>query len=94
MYSYLLRNRNLIGVSQRYVSSNFIRPHPRPYRRRLFEQTLAPILPKEMEKEWKELNDPFNIHATTPEVSYEEVCISYIKFKIQQVKYKYLVFSL
>ncbi|MFH4978166.1 hypothetical protein AB6A40_004875 [Gnathostoma spinigerum] len=38
--------RNFIYRSIRHVSSKYPRPHPRPYRRRLFEAALAPILPE------------------------------------------------
>ncbi|KAI6172058.1 hypothetical protein M3Y98_00931300 [Aphelenchoides besseyi] len=29
----------------RYVSSKYIKPHPRSYKRRLFEAAVAPVLP-------------------------------------------------
>jgi len=48
-----------LRVSTRLVSSKYLRPHPRPYRRRLFEAAVKPVLPEEMPacrsmKEWRE----------------------------------------
>jgi hypothetical protein len=53
-------------VGRRYVSQLFVRPRPRPYKKRLFDAALDPILPKNVEKEWQKLNDPYNIHAVSP----------------------------
>ncbi|CAI4224147.1 unnamed protein product [Auanema sp. JU1783] len=36
---------NVIQFSARFVSSKYPRPFPRPYKRRLFEESLKPILP-------------------------------------------------
>ena len=49
----------------RHVSTQFVRPRPRPYKRRLYEAALAPVLPRRLEKEWKSLNDPLNIYASS-----------------------------
>lgn len=37
-------------VMRRNVSTKYLRPHPRPYRRRLYEKALEPILPSELER--------------------------------------------
>lgn len=54
-----------IYTSCRDVSFHYVRPRPRPYRRRLYEAALAPVLPKDVEMEWKKLNDPFNINSVS-----------------------------
>jgi hypothetical protein len=62
----------------RHISSLFHRPRPRSYKRRLYEATVAPILPKKLENEWKSLNDPHNINAVSPpftELKENEVCM-------------------
>uniref|UniRef100_A0A915N188 Large ribosomal subunit protein uL10m n=1 Tax=Meloidogyne javanica TaxID=6303 RepID=A0A915N188_MELJA len=49
----------------RHVSNYYFRPQPRPYKRRVYESALAPILPKQLEEEIKQLNNPYNIYATS-----------------------------
>uniref|UniRef100_A0A0K0FID4 Large ribosomal subunit protein uL10m n=1 Tax=Strongyloides venezuelensis TaxID=75913 RepID=A0A0K0FID4_STRVS len=59
------------SVSQiRNVSSKYIRPHPRPYKRRLFEAAVAPVLPKE-EKRCPSLKE----HKEMIKLSYDEYSI-------------------
>ncbi|KAI3413576.1 hypothetical protein GPALN_011066 [Globodera pallida] len=52
---------------RRGIQVGYFKDRPRSYRRRLYEAALAPILPKQLEKQWKETNDPFNIHSTLPD---------------------------
>ena len=44
--STLLRSQLSTQLSLRCVSSKYIRPHPRSYRRRLYEAAVAPVLPE------------------------------------------------
>ncbi|KAF7636398.1 hypothetical protein Mgra_00004183 [Meloidogyne graminicola] len=60
---FYLNKFNLINY--RYVSNYHVRPNPRPYKRRVYEAALAPIIPNELEQEWKQLKNPYNIYATS-----------------------------
>uniref|UniRef100_A0A915AF26 Large ribosomal subunit protein uL10m n=1 Tax=Parascaris univalens TaxID=6257 RepID=A0A915AF26_PARUN len=40
------RSSNLLSISLRSVSSKYIRPHPRPYKRRWYEAAVAPVMPE------------------------------------------------
>jgi len=58
-FSSINRNHGYLLNFTRNVSSKHFRPHPRPYRRRLFEAALAPIIPKELEKEKRRLTENY-----------------------------------
>uniref|UniRef100_A0A0M3HTA4 Uncharacterized protein n=1 Tax=Ascaris lumbricoides TaxID=6252 RepID=A0A0M3HTA4_ASCLU len=40
------RSPYLASISVRSVSSKYIRPHPRPYKRRWYEAAVAPVMPE------------------------------------------------
>ncbi|KAL3068343.1 hypothetical protein niasHT_030634 [Heterodera trifolii] len=54
---------NTFVSSRRGVQCYYFFNLPRPYRRRLYETTLAPIMPKRLEEQWKRAKDPFNIYS-------------------------------
>uniref|UniRef100_A0A1I8BGQ1 Large ribosomal subunit protein uL10m n=1 Tax=Meloidogyne hapla TaxID=6305 RepID=A0A1I8BGQ1_MELHA len=60
-----LKQLNSFKFCYRQVSSYYVRPNPRPYKRRVYEAALAPIIPKELEEEFEQLKNPYNIYATS-----------------------------
>lgn len=66
--------------SGRFKSDKYFKPHPRSYKRRLYEAALKPILPSELEAEKQRLTD--NEVYSFFEESNKEVLNIFIKFYI------------